>query len=487
MKKYMLLIGLMLPQVLSSFGQTDQSVLNMSLPEVIELARANSPRMVEVKTMLENQYWQYQRFRANYRPQIRLSGELPNFNRSIRPITQNDGSELFRSRSFSNSSLNLGMSQNIGITGGEISIGSSIGRIDQATDSSSVSYLANPAVITYRQPLFAFNPYKWDKDIEPLRYEASKRQFIENKENVSVEVTKLFFKLLLAQESSKIASSNVSKTDTIYQIAKGRYQLGKIAENGLLQMELSLMNAQRDLAQAEMDMDLSSLELAMFLGMTGKEKITLSIPKDIPAFFVDEDDALNQAIANTSQTLNFDLRRMEGNRLVGQAKGESRINANLFTSYGLAKSTRVLGELYTNPTDQQLVLLGFDIPIIDWGRSKAQIRTAEANKKLIDVQVLQDEQGFKQEIYLAVRRFNIYRQNLIIAEKADEIAQKRYDVTFNRYMIGKVVPLDLKDAQEEKDRARNGYVSALSDAWNSYFELRKKTLFDFEQKKLIEE
>jgi outer membrane protein TolC len=147
----------------------------------------------------------------------------------------------------------------------------------------------------------------------------------------------------------------------------------------------------------------------------------------------------------------------------------------------------VFDELYTDPIDKQLILLGFDIPIVDWGRSKAQIRTAEANKKLIDVMVLQDEQSFKQEIYLAVRRFNIYRQNLFIAEKADQVAQKRYAVTFSRYMIGKVVTLDLKDAQEEKDLSRRAYIRALSDAWNSYYELRQKTLYDFDRKMLIKE
>jgi len=471
--------------VAHSYGQ--ETALVLTLSDAIGRAQANSPKIVEAETILENQYWQYQTFRSNYRPQIRLAGQLPNFNRTIAPITQNDGSEAFKPRSYSNSSLNLGMSQKIGLTGGEISIGSQIGRIDQFTDTSTVSYLASPAVITYQQPLFAFNPYKWDKEIEPLRYESSKRQYLENKENVSLDATILFFELLLAQESSKISQLNVHNSDTIYQIAKGRYQLGKIAESGLLQMELSLMNAKRDLALAEMDMDLSSLELAMFLGLTGKEVISVAIPDELPEFIVDEDDALNQATANSSRTLNFEIRRLEGHRLIGQAKGESGINANLFTSYGVTNSTMVFDELYTDPIDKQLILLGFDIPIIDWGRSKAQIRTAEANKKLIDVMVLQDEQSFKQEIYLTVRRFNIYRQNLFIAEKADQIAQKRYAVTFSRYMIGKVVTLDLKDAQEEKDLSRRAYIRALADAWNSYYELRLKTLYDFDKKKLIEE
>ena len=249
-------------------------------------------------------------------------------------------------------------------------------------------------------------------------------------------------------------------------------------------MELSLMNARRDLALAELDMDLGNWQLTMYMGITGTDLLTLKIPNKIPEFIVNEQDALVQARENTSVSLNFKVRILEGLQLVGQAKGE-RLNANLFASYGLTNSTMVLDKLYSNPRDIQRFRLGFDVPIIDWGRSKARIRTAMANKKLIDVFVFQEEQGFTQEIILLVRRFNIYRQNLDISEKADEIADKSYDITMKRYLIGKVVQLDLKNAVEEKDLARRKFIQALYDFWKSYYQLRQKTLFDFETNTLI--
>ena len=245
------------------------------------------------------------------------------------------------------------------------------------------------------------------------------------------------------------------------------------------------MNAKRDLALAELEIDLGNLQLTMFMGLTGTGLLTLRIPNEIPEFVVNEQDALVHAKENTSVSLNFEVRKLEGLQMVGQAKGESRLNANLFASYGLTNSTMAFDQLYSNPSDRQLLILGFDVPIIDWGRSKARIRTAMANKKLIDVFVFQEEQGFTQEIILLVRRFNIYRQNLEIAEKADEIAKKSYDITMKRYLIGKVVQLDLKNAQEEKDLARRRYIQALYDFWISYYQLRQKTLYDFEASNLI--
>ncbi|PCH96192.1 MAG: hypothetical protein COB85_03840 [Bacteroidetes bacterium] len=485
LRAFLLIISLILLGY--GFGYAQDSSLTYSLKEVVKISLEKSPKMLEATTRFENQYWQYQLYKSDYRPQLQLSGDLPEFNRSITSVTQNDGSEVFKPRSYANSSLDLGITQKIGPTGGEIGISSQLGRIDQFADSTTVNYLASPAVITLRQPLFSYNPYRWDRKIEPMKFEAAKRQLVENKEAVMVEATDLFFKLLLAQERKNTAILNVANSDTLLQIANGRFNLGKLAENVLLQMELSLMNARRDLTLAELDIDLSNLQLAMFMGMTGTDLLTLEIPNEIPEFTVNEQDALIQAKENTSVSLNFEVRKLEGLQMVGRAKGESRLNANISASYGLTKSTMVVDQLYTNPSDRQLFLLRFDVPIIDWGRSKARIRTAMANKELIDVYVLQEQQGFTQEILLLVRRFNIYRQNMEIAEKADEIAKKSFDITMKRYLIGKVVQLDLKNAQEEKDIARLKYIQALYDFWASYYQLRQKTLYDFETSKLIGE
>ena len=75
----------------------------------------------------------------------------------------------------------------------------------------------------------------------------------------------------------------------------------------------------------------------------------------------------------------------------------------------------------------------------------------------------------------------MYRQKLVISAKSDTIAQKRYDITVKRYMIGKIDIVDLNIALQEKDQAKLGNLQALRTFWNTYFELRRKTLYDFQQ------
>ena len=129
--------------------------------------------------------------------------------------------------------------------------------------------------------------------------------------------------------------------------------------------------------------------------------------------------------------------------------------------------------------------IGVGIPLVDWGRNKAAIRQAKANQELTNVSVEQDEIAFEQEIYLQVMRFNMQKSRLAIAAKADTIAQRRFDVTKNRYYIGKISITDLNIAQNEKDMARMSYLAELRNFWASYFVIRRLTHWDFERNQII--
>ena len=75
----------------------------------------------------------------------------------------------------------------------------------------------------------------------------------------------------------------------------------------------------------------------------------------------------------------------------------------------------------------------------------------------------------------------IFYSELPSVYKSDTIGQKRYDIAIKRYLIGKIGITDLNIAQQEKDNSRQNFVSALRGFWTAYFDLRRKTLYDFEK------
>jgi outer membrane protein TolC len=188
---------------------------------------------------------------------------------------------------------------------------------------------------------------------------------------------------------------------------------------------------------------------------------------------------LQFARQNRSDYIAFERRRIEADLAVAQAEGERFRGTTLTAAYGLNNNGLAVGDIYNNPQEQQMVNLTLSVPVLDWGRNRSYTRTAEANKKLNDYIIAQDEVTFEQDIYTKVRQFEMLRLQIEITKKADEVAQERYNVAQNRYLIGKIDITNLSIALTEKDQAKRSYIEALQMFWEAYYELRRITLYDF--------
>lgn len=457
-----------------------KNVRKLTLEEAIEIAHSQSPDALNAKQEFKASFWEYRTFRGTYLPQLGVTATIPNINRSIQKYTNPSGAEGFLHQQYISYSANVALTQKIGLTGGTIFLNSGLQRVDNIADSTTISYLSTPINIGYAQPFFVFNPFKWERKIEPLKYDQARRIYLENNEQISITATNYFFSLLQAQIEKKIAQTNLSNYDTLYKIAKGRYELGKIAENDLLLLELNVLKAQAAVENANLGLDNASFSLKSFLRIKDTIPLLLIPPSKIDYFSVDPKIAVEQANTNSSSALDFKKRLLEAARDVNQAKMEGRFDAELSAVFGLTQSAPSFDKVYKNPLDQQQVSLGLTIPILDWGVARGKIKMAQSQEEIVKNSVEQDIIDFQRNVYLKVVQFNMQKKQLMIAAKSDTVARKTYDVTKGRYLIGKINSiLDLNNAQINTDDAEISYYQALQTYWRTYFELRKQTLFDF--------
>jgi outer membrane protein TolC len=463
--------------IISAWHDSHAQVRRLTLDDVVAMARAQSPRSKQAETRRENLYWTYRYYKSNYNPQLRLSGNFPNYSQDFTPVTQPDGSIEFRSRRQTNSALTLGLQQPIPWTGGIISVNSSVFVVDDI-ERETINWSGVPMNIRLDQPLFSFNPLRWDKMIEPLRYEESRREYVEEMEFIAREAVSRFFAVMTSQINLQIAEFNLANNDTIYKIEQGRYNIGTTSQDKLLQVELQLLRSRQDVAQAKLDLETNRLRLRSFVGMNDTEQFELVLPEEIPQFEISVDEALERARANRADFIAFERRRLEAESQVANAKGD-RFDATLTASYGLNNSGSYLSDIYHDPLRQQRFNIGFNVPVLDWGRNKARLRTAIANKEYTDYVIAQDEVNFEQEILTQVRQFEMLRLQIEITKKSDEVAQERYNVAQNRYLIGRIDITNLNIALTEKDDAKRSYILAIQSFWQAYYDLRRLTLYDF--------
>lgn len=458
----------------------------LTFDEVIYLAREQSPDAIMAKHQFRANYWEFRTYKADYRPNLSLSTTFPEFSRTIKRNQNDDGTYSYVEDNLNNSTVNLNLRQNVGLTGGQIFATSRLTRLDIFGSDASSSYLSTPLSIGYRQPVLFYNEYKWQKKIEPLKYEEAKKTYVSSLEDVAIKAVSFFFDLALAQQNLQVAKINYSNADTLYQIATGRYNIGTIAENELMQMELSLLNAGSSLNSAKVDLEIKKFQLRSFLGFNEKVDLKLIIPREIPKVTVDVDQALQIAKENNPNIISFERQLIEAERDVAKAKSEKGLQADLYASIGYTQQSVELSDVYVNPQDQQSFTLGLEVPLLDWGLGKGKYKMAQSSQEVIRTTVDQARTDFIQSVYLNVMQFNLQDDQFLIAAKSDTIAQKRYDMTKQRFLIGKVDVLDLNIALSEKDEAKINYIGALRKYWSNYYNLRKITLYDFEKDQSLE-
>jgi outer membrane protein len=465
-------------------SQSSADTLTLTLNQVVQMAKSKSIAAKQASTIQKTKYWEYQTFKSNYQPQLQLDGILPGYNKTFTEVLQPDGTIQFQPIQNNNSSLNLSFNQTISSTGATVFGRTRLQRFDDFERDKTL-YNSLPFTLGIDQPLFQFNKLKWDKVIEPLKFEESKHAFVEALENISIKATTYFFDLLLAQVNLQISETNLTNTENILRIANEKFSLGKVSKNEILQLSLERLKAQKAVGIARRDMEISTLNLRSYIGLQDTQKIALTLPGATINMKVSSERVLAEAYANRSDAIAFQRRIAEAKRDVAKAKGDNGLNASLTAQVGFSKSGATLSKAYQSPKNQQQVYLSFVIPIMDWGRSKSRTKTAEANLEFTNYEVEQDKQVFVQEIVTQVTLYDMMKDQLSLSASADSIASEKYLIAKERYVLGNLSITDLSIAFQEKDQAKRDYIAALRDFWSAYYQLRYLSLYDFETNQKI--
>ncbi|MFA8449406.1 MAG: TolC family protein [Bacteroidales bacterium] len=478
---------------LQGIGQTNKekesTPIAFQLEDIIKLAKDKSPDAKIAKHRFLINYWNYRSFKAQFLPYLEANATLPAYQNIITNVIQEDGSLASRSINTFVNQAGLSLKQRIGFTNGVLGINTNLQRTENLnfTKNGKVQFISKPIYLSYNQNILGYNTLRWAKKIEPLKYEESRRKYLEEMEEVNARAVSLFFQHLQDQISIEIAEKNIRNYDTLYKIAKGRYKLGKIAENELLELELNLMNARLNKEQAYISYGNSLFQLKSFLRIKDDKNIVLIAPTPKPEEIIEIPlaKALIESKANSSTTLTYQKEMLEAESNLARNR-YSRYNINLNATYGLTAEGLDIANSYKNFEENQNITLQLNIPILNWGEYKGKIKMAQSNLDLVKTSVDQKEVDYEQSIYLAVQEFNIQKNQLAIAAKSDTIAQLRYDITKKRYLIGKVNDVnDLNRAQVDSDQSRKTYYESLYTYWKNYYRIRKITLYDFEQDRQI--
>ena len=442
---------------LAVLAQTD--TLHLSLDDCIAMARRQSIDAAVALGELRSAYWQWRSYRADLLPEVSLSGTAPSWNKRYSSYQQADGSLSFVRNDYLGLDGAVNITQKLWPTGGN-------------------QFMSLPVAITLQQPLFSVNHLKWNRRIEPLRYREAQARFLTETEQVAMQAINLYFGLLLAGEQVNIARQNLQTAEKLYEVAQAKRRMGTISENDVLQLRLDVLSARSALTNSESNRQVRQFALRSFLDV--EADIEPVVPEDVPQVRLDYDNVLNHALQNNALATTMRRRQMEADYAVATARA-NRQSINLYAQLGYTGSADNLNAAYRNLLSNEVVSVGITVPLLDWGKRKGQRRMAESNRDIVQSQLRQQSQDFRQDIFILTEQFNNQAEQLRIACEADTIARRRYHTNVETFKIGSISTLELSDAQKAKDQARQNRIQQLFNYWYYYYQLRSIALWDFER------
>ena len=453
----------------------------LTLERAIELALDQSGRAGAARAALTAAEHRGAAFSARLLPRLSLQGTVPSYNRSIIEVLQPDGSTLFRSQNLTNAMMTATLSQPLPFTGGNVFVSSSLARLSLSGTQDDLSWQSTPVLVGITQPLFRPNVLGWDKKEQVYVDESARREFLEAREDIALETTALFFAAYAAESSLANAVANVAVNDTLYLLNTGRFDIGSIGENDLLQSELALLRARTNVDAATLARERSHAQLRIALGLAPDAPIEIVIPEGTPDVDADTAVAVAEALKNRSVSTQLALQDVRAERGVVEARQNTGFGATLQASYGFNATAPDMSAAYQDLLEARRFSVFLEVPVWQWGAGSQTVKAAEAEREGSRQTAQLTREQTALDARFAVLDLTQARRNLALSATADTVAARRFEVAYNRYVIGNVPVDNLYIAQAEKDQARESYVQALGRYWEAYYRLRRVTLYDFEQ------
>jgi len=477
--KYQSIILIALSLILHATVFSQQKMLN--LQQSIDIAADTSLQAFRARNLYQASFWEYKTYQAGRLPSLSLSLTPIRYNRDfVSRYDSENNIDVYRRQQSLYSYGNLSLVQNVDFTGGTFYIDSELGYFRNLGDNSYAQYTSVPVRIGYSQSLFGFNRFKWERKIEPLKYEKARQKFLYAREEISETVIQYFFNLATAQMEFDLAAENVVSSDSLYKIGIERHRIASISQADLLTLRLDALNARNTLKTVEISLKRAMFSFVSFLNMPKDTEIRLQLP-DLPYdLTVSAEKAVILTKQNNPDYLQYKQSELEAEREVERTKRSSAFDASISASVGFNQVADNLQEAYYLPLQQDVVRVGLTIPLVDWGVRKGKYNMAKSNLNVTKISVQQSATDLEQDVVMTVSDFNVQQHLIASAKEAMHLATLAYESTKERFIIGKADISSLTLSLNRLNTAQKNYINALKSYWLSYYKLRKLTLYDFE-------
>lgn len=457
-----------------------QRTVRLDLERTVQLATDSSITADRYRSVFQEARYAWLAWQAGRKPQVELKAKPLQYEQYMveRYVSDTDIDE-YRQQKQLVSSADVSAEQIMERWGGSLYASTGIAYLGNYGDAVQHQFATVPIRVGYRQSLIGFNPYRWDRQTEPMRMSIAEQQLSYDVEHTGEEAVGRFFQLALAQEQLRMSREELQSCDTICAIGRRRLRIASISRAELSILEFQQAAARHALRTAQIEHQRAVRELAVWLGMDEDTQLELVVPSVPARLYVSAADAVAKAEQNNPSFLTMQLKELEARRDAYQLKRKKGLSASIDASIGLNQVASKLRDAYRQPLVQNQVVVSLSVPILDHGKNRNAWLAAERKVETAEKQSAETRRVTENEVTQTVAEVNARQAVVEDARHALHIAEDAYMAMLQRFIRGQGDAGDLSLAQSYWQTARRSQVTAIQDFWKSYYHLRTLTLHDF--------
>jgi len=352
-----------------------------------------------------------------------------------------------------------------------------------------------------QQPLFTINTLKLGYEEANLNYERASGQIRRNELEVIYNVTAAFYNLYRATRSLEIAREEVKQQEETYHLASKKFTAGLIPEVEALQTEVDLAQSRNRAYSAESALRRQEDIFKQTIGMPLAETAAVQTEVEFKPLAIDLKKALTHGLAHRSelreQAIDQRLQEIELKRTDARSEFKAELTASYDLS-GISDASLPLGtgtrelfrsswrDLRDRPKNRGVVF-SVTMPLWDSGVNGADVASARARLDQSTLSLENERVSVEREVKDVVSRVHETANRVSVLEKSQKLAERSYEISLARFDNGDITAQELALDRNRLTQARSSYLDAYIEYQTAVADLKRKTLYDFENNRSLVE
>lgn len=325
--------------------------------------------------------------------------------------------------------------------------------------------------VVVEKVLTSFGKIEHRKAAALIKIEADRQNVKALENEVSFQVKQVFYNILEARESLKIANEFAELTREYEDLAQKHFKAGVVSRYDVLRAGVSIAEARKNIISANRALDLSKAQLLLLINQ--KKDVPFEIKSPPPVFLkegITLEELQESALSNRSEVKEIDTYIIVAGKMLDAARSNNKPDLMASGEFGADVNPMLKGILDNYNWN---VGISFRIPLFDGGETKALVAEAESNIRELKVNRESLGEYIKLQVKQAWLDYREARATVEVVHAELLKSKESYRLARARYKEGVSIAVEMDEALVGYNNSKKNLINAMHNLNLAYASLER--------------